>query len=102
MQCFGIGDDGSRPSIDAGEHFGLVLPETPTTGYRWTITQLTGPLVVVEDTFTPPASMLPGAGGEHRWLVRCEHPGTARLRAELARTSGAPGRAFDLTIVIAA
>ena len=102
MQCFGIADEGSCPTFRAGELFRIALPETPTTGYRWAITALTGPLAIIEDTFSPPQSTRPGAGGEHRWLLRCEHPGTAVLRAELARRGdSAAGRSFGLDIEIA-
>jgi inhibitor of cysteine peptidase len=103
MQCFGIADEGSRPTVRTGEVFELALPETPTTGYRWAITEVTGPLLVIDDAFSPPESVIPGAGGTHRWRLRPEHAGPGALRAELTRRSDpTPGRSFDLTIEIAA
>lgn len=103
MKCIGIADESSRQFAKVGEQLALILPETPTTGYRWIITSLDGPLTASEDRFTPPQFMRPGAGGERRWLLRCEQPGTATLHAELrGRGSNTPGRVFDLTIEIAA
>lgn len=102
MLCFGIADESSRQSVGTDELFSIALPETPTTGYRWGITELTGPLVIVDDRFSPPQSMRPGAGGERRWLLRANGVGTAAFRAELARMSGAaPASSFNLTIEIA-
>lgn len=103
MRCFALADEGSRPSVDIGEVFALALPETPTTGYRWTISELAAPVSMIEDEFTAPDSMLPGAGGVRQWHFRAERPGTGVLRADLVRRSDAtPARSFDLTIEVAA
>lgn len=101
MQSFGAFDERSRPSVCAGETFALVLPETPTTGYRWRITELSAPVSVIEDEFTPPDSVRPGAGGVRRWLFRAEHVGTGVVHADLARARDpSPVQSFDLTIEV--
>jgi len=99
MHCLAAADDGARLSIAVGQMFALTLPETPTTGYRWAITEPSALMRVIEDEFAPPDSAHPGAGGTHRWLFRADHPGTGLVHVELvSRRASRPARSFDLTI----
>lgn len=68
-----------------GEELRFDLPENPTTGYRWQL-QVTG------DTLherTPPsyapATTAIGAGGTRTFRFIATQPGTATIRATLAR-----------------
>lgn len=64
-----------------GETVTLVLPETPTTGYRW---RLTSQLEVVSDEFHP-SGTTPGAAGERVVVLRVGSAGRHEVLAELAR-----------------
>lgn len=103
MRSFGLPNESSRLSVCAGETFALVLPETPTTGYRWRITEVSAPVSIIEDEFTPPEPLRPGAGGVRRWLLRAEQPGTGVVHADLVRRRDPnPAQSFDLTIDVVA
>lgn len=58
-------DKGRTIDLDLGDRLNLTLPETPTTGYRWSVTESMG-LRLLVDRFEPGGS-LPGAGGLRRF-----------------------------------
>lgn len=60
----------------------LALPESPTTGYRWT---LTSRLAVVSDDYYA-SGTAPGAAGERVFVLRVESAGRHEVLAELSRS----------------
>ena len=74
-------DAGSSHQLSPGEELCVRLPENPTTGYRWQLTQSgSGRLKLVEDRFEPGGSAVGSAG--HRALrFVAEKAGAVALEA---------------------
>lgn len=73
-------DNGRRIEVGAAEHVVVRLPENATTGYRWEIADLSGPVRVVTDRAEPGAAA-PGAAGVRRWELAFDGSGTVAIRA---------------------
>ncbi|MEB3318910.1 MAG: protease inhibitor I42 family protein [Cyanobacteriota bacterium] len=79
-------DNGASLHLSPGSTGELRLPETPTTGYRWTLDSAPSNLVIGEGVFTasgegtlpPPQSAL-GGSGERRWVIQAKTAGRATL-----------------------
>jgi len=94
-------NDSSTCAAAVGDEIALTLPETPTSGYRWTIERLdAGVLELVDDAYSPPEPGLLGGKGEHRWTFRVVGPGSTPLRLELKRIWDAESAvsSFEATI----
>jgi inhibitor of cysteine peptidase len=77
--------NGEHVTVQVDETVQLLLPETPTTGYRWRVISSGEPVTeLVEDRFQPPAE---GAGrsGSHLWVFRVRQPGYASIELQQTR-----------------
>ena len=72
------GDNGKPFTLHPGNSGELRLPETPTTGYVWTVDCASSILAVGEGEFTPQHTGL-GGGGERRWVIAAKTAGTSTL-----------------------
>ena len=72
-------DNGTTLTLHPGNTGELRLPETPTTGYRWSLDPPPPILAITEADFTPPRSPTIGGGGERRWVIQAKTTGTATL-----------------------
>lgn len=94
-------EDGQTVEVQAGSILELQLPESPTNGYRWTLSSPPACLSLVDDTFTPPTALVPGRPGSHRWRFLAVGPGTGALQLVSARSwEPTPGRHYILRIVV--
>lgn len=86
------------------EEFQIVLPENPTTGYRWHIPDRVPPIVVLLEHHFERSSGLLGAGGTHEWKFRAVKPGTGVIEMFYARSfeKGKIAQQFRLQIRITA
>jgi inhibitor of cysteine peptidase len=102
MQTFSFPDDGKHLQVKSGELFALELPETPTTGFRWSIAEIPPTLRLSADDFVAPASAVPGASGTHHWIFEAIATGAGQLLLELnARTQrDAPARSFRACVEV--
>jgi inhibitor of cysteine peptidase len=71
-------DNGQMVSFPQGASGELRLPESPTTGYRWTLESAPPNLTLGEGEFTP-VQPTPGGGGERRWPFQARSHGVATL-----------------------
>jgi inhibitor of cysteine peptidase len=71
-------DNGRMVSLRQGASGELRLPESPTTGYRWTLESAPPHLTIGEGEFTP-LHPSPGGGGERHWPLQARSPGVATL-----------------------
>lgn len=69
--------------VRLGADFGIDLPSTPTTGYRWQPVDLPG--VQLLDSGFAPAGTAPGEGGTQYFRLRAVEPGRHTLTFELRR-----------------
>jgi inhibitor of cysteine peptidase len=72
-------DNGTTIPLHPGNTGELRLPETPTTGYRWTIDSTPPYLVIKEGEFSAVSSPTIGGGGERRWVIQAKTTGSATL-----------------------
>jgi inhibitor of cysteine peptidase len=96
-------DGGRVLQATVGTRITIVLPENPTTGYRWSQPDIAGPgLQLVEHTFRPPAVGPSGAGSQRRIVLLCAAQGDGVLSSQLVRSwqAGTPLRRFSVTITV--
>jgi inhibitor of cysteine peptidase len=101
-----IADSGRTISVALGDEVAIELPETPTTGYRWSDPVVEGTAVkIISNQFIPPSTHAAGAAGRRSVLLRVTAPGRASLSTMLARAwqgSGAPTATFHVTFDVTA
>ena len=68
-------------SLKPGEQATIILDSNPTTGYSWELTSApdTAVVRVVSDTYVPPSTQVPGAGGTQEIRIEGVAAGTATL-----------------------
>lgn len=92
--------NGSEVEVSAGQEFDLVLPETPTAGYRWTLKNGGGLNCLMHDSSQSQTEKT-GGTGTHVWHFRAPASGTCSIVAEYKRsweTSSQPERTFKLKV----
>ncbi|MDZ4783121.1 MAG: protease inhibitor I42 family protein [Planctomycetia bacterium] len=92
-------DDGRTLTVDANAELSVKLGENPTTGYRWSVDQLTA-VVLVSDRFEPGDAI--GAAGHHWFVFRAGAPGSGGVKLKLSRPwqGDPPLRAFAVTLIV--
>jgi predicted secreted protein len=83
-------DAGSERSVAVGDDLVIRLTENRTTGYRWYLSAPGGAFAVIDDTYQPAESGLPGAPGMRTMRLHATHPGSHELTAA-SRRSWEPG-----------
>jgi len=84
--------DGQVLEASMGDVFEIVLPENPTTGFRWRIESSGEPVCrLVRDSFVPPEQAVPGRGGVHHWEFQVERAGKGTILLVLVRSWQPPG-----------
>ena len=78
-------DSGSERSGAVGDDLVIRLAENRTTGYRWYLSAPGDAFAVVDDTYRPAESGLPGAPGVRTVRLRATHPGSHELTAASRR-----------------
>jgi len=84
---------GETIALQKGQAIRLILPETPTTGYRWSFT--TAGLDIAGDGFAEDAEGLIGGGGARTLQLVATRAGGAVVKATLQRSWEDPGQAVD-------
>jgi predicted secreted protein len=95
---------GTKVSAQVGDEIVVRLPETATTGYQWTVEQITGPLQVVSSELLPaaPEGVPPGAAGERFIRVATTSAGAGAVRLELRRVwETEPAERFEFQVAVA-
>lgn len=88
MPTFTQEDNGDEYYLNMGEPFRIILPENPTTGYRWMVAQSTSPtIILLRQGYLPgqsdPSRM--GAGGFRNMIFETTEKGPAELVLYLQR-----------------
>jgi len=78
-------DAGAPVAVHAASTVTIAVDEHPTTGFVWTVETLEGAVTLMSSSFAPDPHGRPGAGGERRFEVRADAPGSASLRLRYAR-----------------
>ena len=78
-----VDSDGDVHDVEGGQDVHVVLPEIPTSGFRWSLS-VDGPVEVVDDSYEAEGSGI-GGGGSRHFVLRTREPGRAGLRAVLCQ-----------------
>jgi inhibitor of cysteine peptidase len=84
---------GETIALRTGQAIRLVLPENPTTGYRWAFT--VDGLDKAGDGYAEDAAGLIGGGGARSVHLVATRPGDALVKATLQRSWEGPDKAVD-------
>jgi inhibitor of cysteine peptidase len=94
--------NGTETELSAGAEFGLSLPETPTTGYRWELKVGEPECTLLSET-SQSAKGTTGGSGTHSWRFRAPASGSCSIVMEYKRsweTGAEPERTFTLKVRI--
>jgi len=76
---------GTTISASPSDRIAVRLTQNASTGYQWSITEISDGLEVESDEVLPPGQIAPGAAGERVIIVRPRQTGNARLFLDLKR-----------------
>jgi inhibitor of cysteine peptidase len=94
--------NGSEIELSAGAEFGLSLPETPTTGYRWELKAGESECALLSES-SQSAKGITGGSGSHSWRFRAPSSGSSSIVMDYKRsweTGAEPERTFTLKVRI--
>ena len=97
-----VTDASSRVTVRHGQHLRLTLPETPTTGYRWRLTEACAQHLDLQSDDATASTDRPGAPGERVWVFATKTAGTCELKLESARPweKGVTGKTLAIQVEI--
>jgi predicted secreted protein len=73
-------DNGASTEVRRGASITVELKESPTTGYRWLISNIDEAFLRPEgDEFITPTEKTPGAGGQRKFFFRAKSEGSTKL-----------------------
>ena len=74
-----VGNNGSQLKAHPADEIVVRLRENPSTGFRWQIDQVDGPLTFNGESFVLDSPPQIGGGGVHEFRFLATAPGSARL-----------------------
>ena len=73
-------DAGRTVAVAAGDRLVIALPETASSGYRWTVEELPRGARIVEDRYEHPSGAPLGSASLHLLVLEGAYAGVVRLR----------------------
>ena len=101
-----IASSGKELALAAGGTLTVTLESNVTTGYSWNENANIGDKTVMQQTdhkYQPPATVIPGAGGNEVWTFKAIRAGRSLISMEYRRPfePNAPAaKTFTLTVVV--
>ena len=95
--------DSGAATLSRNDELVLRLPENPTTGYRWEVTQsAAGTLRLIDDRFVAGGGLAPGAGGQRVIRFAALAPGNVQISAVMRRSweTSSPAETRGYSIVV--
>ena len=89
------------PRVD--EQFQIVLPETRTAGYRWSIVQNGEPHCELLEERSDPAPGTVGGIGAHTWRFKAASAGTGKIQIHYGRSwknTAEPEQTFTMEVQV--
>ncbi len=97
--------DGSKINLSMGQEFKVILPENPTTGFRWNpISSGESVCKLLDNAFDLDGDTI-GNGGSHFWLFQAVKEGSAKIEFVYSRSwehDKPPARTFTLGVNVRA
>jgi inhibitor of cysteine peptidase len=95
--------NGRRVELAVGEELEVVLPENPTTGFRWRLQEDGAPACALIEDRPGNAPGPPGRAVSHAWLFRAARQGDVQIELALGRQwEPRPARSFHLDVHVKA
>jgi inhibitor of cysteine peptidase len=97
-------DNGKEVEVPVGKQVRIDLPENPTTGYQWSLSDLKSEVLALKsDDYAPahPSSM--GGGGIRQFLFEATSPGKSKLCLKNMRAwegEDAAVKTFTVTVIV--
>ncbi len=85
MSDIEVGASGERIRSSAADRIIVRLSENATTGYQWSIAEMTDVLDVESNELVLPSALVPGAGGQRVLVLRPVGIGRGRVLLTLQR-----------------
>jgi inhibitor of cysteine peptidase len=87
-------------TVDAQQEFDITLPSNPSTGYRWSVKEISDEDVIkyINSTFVSSGNQMPGSGGTEVLTFWAEKEGTAIITLQHVR-SWEPDRPAETRII---
>jgi predicted secreted protein len=89
--------------LQVDDEFQIVLPETRTAGYRWSIAQRGDPACELLHEQSDPTPGAAGGSGTHTWRFKAASSGTAKIQLHYGRswkTTAAPEQTFTMEVQV--
>jgi inhibitor of cysteine peptidase len=81
-----LGSAAQSVTVETNQVIAVFVDENPSTGYRWEVETLTGPLTLVSSEFQPATDTTPGRGGRRTIVTRAGGRGSGELRIRSVRS----------------
>jgi len=96
---------GKQVELSVGQTLVVTLASNVTTGYSWSLTDISNSSVISEtgNEYIAPETTLMGAGGNEKWTFKALEKGTSIISMEYSRPwekDAPPADTFDLTVVV--
>ena len=95
---------GDNVELAVGETYTLILESNPTTGCMWLLAENSDEAVLelTDHEFIPPATTVPGAGGEEVWTFKALQKGKSVITLDYGQhwEGGMKFKTFFLTVVV--
>jgi len=99
----GQSDNGARVDTKVGDTVRIMLDETRTAGFRWTLGDYdTSICRVASDVFKPPAGATSGGTGHHVWTFEVLDAGETKLAFSYGRNWSRDGAEPSFTATVLA
>jgi inhibitor of cysteine peptidase len=98
-------DSGKQITVVAGDSFTVTLDSNPSTGFAWSISEITDESVIddVSNDFKGADTGMMGAGGQEVWTFEALDEGTSTIEMQYSRSweqGVEPAGTFNVTIVV--
>jgi inhibitor of cysteine peptidase len=101
MLQFNESSNGSEIELNIGEKFEIILPENPSTGFRWNLVSNGEPACKLLDNSFVPSSGSPGSSGNHSWQFQAVQEGLGKIELVYRRSweqNKRPAQSFTLSL----
>jgi inhibitor of cysteine peptidase len=105
MLHFDEHSNGNEIELHVGEEFMIVLPENPTTGFRWNPISSGEPTCTLLDNSFDLIGSTPGNGGSHSWHFQAVKEGSSKIEFAYRRSweqDKPPAQTFKMSVYVRA
>jgi len=100
-----LSESGKQIVLSPGDELVVTLDSNPSTGFAWTISQISDEAVVddVSNTFNGDDTGMMGAGGQEVWTFEALDEGVSTIEMQYNRpweTGVEPAETFTVTVVV--